>query len=97
MTMVVEEICGAIVNNAFCDTEDIYLQITLIAYESGLFELHIRDNASTFNPFEMKSKTISIEDSDEELDGLGVMMVKKKAKTFYYRRYQGFNTLTVCV
>ncbi len=97
VTMVVEEICGAIVNNAFCNTTDIYLQITLIAYESGLFELHIRDNASTFNPFEMQSKTISIEDSEEELDGLGVMMVKKKAKTFYYRRYQGFNTLTVCV
>lgn len=97
VSMVVEEICGAVVNNAFSGTNDIYLQIILIAHESGEFELHIRDNASQFNPFDLKTKKVSLEDTDEELGGLGVMMVKEKAKFFYYRRFQGFNTLTVSI
>ena len=33
--------------------------------------------------------------NDDELASLGIHMVKQKAKRFFYRRYAGFNTLTV--
>jgi membrane protein implicated in regulation of membrane protease activity len=33
----------------------------------------------------------------EDIDNIGILMVKKKAKEFFYRHYQGFNTLTVRV
>ena len=28
-------------------------------------------------------------------DGMGVLVIKKRAKEFFYRRYQGFNTLII--
>lgn len=96
VTMTMEEICGAIVENAFGRKEKkIYIQTTLIAYETGEFELHIRDNAASFNPFDLKTKKVSIDDTESELKALGILMVKKKAKHFFYRRYQGLNTLIV--
>ena len=29
------------------------------------------------------------------MDSMGVFVIKRQAKEFFYRRYQGFNTLTV--
>lgn len=50
--------------------------------------LHIRDNAGKFNPME-------IDDEDEH--GLGLKIVKKQAKEYYYRQFVGFNTLTMSI
>ena len=97
MTMTVEEICQAIINNAFDGDGGEYIQLTLIAGENGMFELHIRDNAITFNPFDMITKKVDIDDSERDLDSLGILIIKNKAQDFFYRRYQGFNTLTVKV
>ena len=55
--------------------------------------IHLRDNAVDFNPFDMK--TGQDYDDAENLASLGIQMVKSKAKRFFYRRYAGFNTLTV--
>ena len=30
-----------------------------------------------------------------DMDGMGVLVIKKRAKEFFYRRYQGFNTLII--
>lgn len=97
VTMTVEEICQAIIKNAFEPDGGEYIQLTLISGETGIFELHIRDNAITFNPFDMITKKVDINDNDTELDSLGILMIKNKAQDFFYRRYQGFNTLTVRV
>jgi len=34
---------------------------------------------------------------DEEVnpDALGILVIREKAEEFFYRRYQGFNTLVV--
>lgn len=92
VTMAVEELCLAIMNHGFKDGKG-YIQVTLIAGEDGLFELHLRDSAVTFNPFSMESGKVGSDSFD--VDSVGIMVVKKKAKEFYYRRYQGFNTLIV--
>ena len=99
VTMTVEEMCQAIFDHTqqvgFTGT---YIQITLFQSSPTLFELHVRDNAPAFDPFSLHTSRITEAENEESaLDSIGVLMVKKKAKEFYYRHYQGFNTLTVRV
>jgi len=54
------------------------------------------DTAFQVFPFNMKTRR-SADDDVGNLDSVGVLMVKKKANSFFYRLYQGFNTLTVTV
>ncbi len=96
VSLTVEEICQAIILHGFSDLENGYIELTLIAYEDSSFELHIRDNAVSYNPFDMKTMRIG-NDSDEGMESIGVLLIKNKAREFFYRRYQGFNTLTVKV
>lgn len=93
ITMCVEEVCVAIMENAFRKEGDEYIQLTLCFEPSGTVIIHIRDNAVSFNPFAMKTGR-DYEDADN-LASLGIQMVMKKASRFFYRRYAGFNTLTV--
>ena len=101
VTLTVEEICSAIIANAFGKqnrlNEQNYIQLTLVAQENGDFELHLRDNAKSFNPFDMVTKRILDANNTEGLDAIGILMVKKKAKQFFYRRYLGFNVLVITV
>ena len=93
VTMCVEEVCQAIIENAFQKRGDEYIQLTICFEEDGTVALHIRDNAVDFNPFAMK--TGQDYDDEENLASLGIQMVKTKSRRFFYRRYAGFNTLTV--
>ena len=93
VTMCVEEVCQAIIENAFRKEGDEYIQLTLCIEKDGTAVLHLRDNAVDFNPFAMKTGR-DYED-EENLASLGIQMVKAKSKLFFYRRYAGFNTLTV--
>lgn len=82
-----EEICAAILSDAKENNrEDILIKITLVADDDG-FTLHLMDNSYEFNPFDVVC--------DDDPAELGIAIVKKKAKEFFYRRYQGFNTLVV--
>lgn len=94
VTMAAEELCLAILHHGFGGRADGYIQITVIALEDGEFELHLRDDAVTFDPFSLETGRAG---SGESFDvgSLGVLVVKKQAKSFFYRRYQGFNTLIV--
>lgn len=96
-TMAVEEMCQAIfLHTARLGRGNVYIQITLFPIGQGLFELHIRDNAPAFDPFSLRVSRINeAENQESAMDSMGVLLVKKKAKEFYYRHYQGFNTLTV--
>ena len=93
VTMCVEEVCQAIIENAFRKEGDEYIQLTLYFEDDKTAVLHMRDNAVDFNPFSMK--TGRDYENAENLASLGIQMVKAKSKKFFYRRYAGFNTLTV--
>ena len=93
-TMTVEELGMAILKHGFQGRTDGYLQLTAIMDESGVLELHLRDDATTFNPFTLDTSRASW-DEDFDMDGMGVLVIKKRAKEFFYRRYQGFNTLII--
>ncbi len=93
VTMCVEEVCQAIIENAFRKNGNEYIQLTVCFEKDGTVALHIRDNAVDFNPFAMN--TGRDYENEEHLASLGIQMVKAKSKRFFYRRYAGFNTLTV--
>ena len=92
--MTVEELGLAILQHGFLGREDGYIQITVIALTNGDFELHLRDDATSFNPFSLETERARSEDN-VKMDSMGVLMIKKRSKEFFYRQYQGFNTLIV--
>lgn len=96
VNLTIEELCAAIFRNGLAGMENGYLELTLIAGEDATFELHIRDNASRYNPFDITTGRIGGEDG-EGMNTIGILIVKNKTKEFFYRHYQGFNTITVRV
>lgn len=94
-TIAVEEVCGVILDRAF-SVNDGYIQLTIVPHDDDTVTIHLRDNAREFNPFEMNTDEISLEEGTG-LDAIGVKVIKSKAKEFFYRRYAGFNTLVVRV
>lgn len=96
VTMTVEEICLAIVKGGFENIKEGYIQLTLIAMEDRSFEIHIRDNATSFNPFSLDTAKAD-HDGGYDIDAMGMLVIKQKTKEFFYRRYHGFNTLVVKV
>ncbi len=93
VTMSVEELCSVIMSQGFFGDTG-YIEVTLIYDEEGSFELHIRDDAQSFDPFTLHTEKASKE-GEFDMDAMGVMVIKQRAKEFYYRRYQNFNNLVV--
>lgn len=94
VAMAAEEVCMAIITKAFSQKEGEEIQMTLAALENGEFELHIRDNAALFDPFSLHTGRVGQEEG-VDMDAMGILVIKKQAKDFFYRQYQGFNTLIV--
>lgn len=95
VSMTAEELCEAIVNNGF-QNEKGYIQVTVIAQENSEYTLCVRDSAISFNPFDLHTNKVG-EDDDYDMAAIGILVIRKKAKKFFYRRYQGFNTLVVTI
>lgn len=93
VTMSVEELCAVIQKKGLGGRPGV-IQVTLIAQPDGVLALHIRDSAVSFNPFALDARRAGA-GADFDPDALGVLVVREKAKEFYYRRYQGFNSLIV--
>ena len=92
--LVVEEICCAIMERFREQMGEIYVQVTVVMEEEGEVTLYLRDNAFEFNPFAEDTEDISLSEG-RKLDLVGIRIVQKKAKEFYYRRNTGFNTLVI--
>lgn len=91
--LTVEEICLAIISRFPELMGEIYAQVTAVVDE-GETTLYIRDNAYEFNPLAENTDKLKF-DEEEHLDLMGIRIVQKNAKEFYYRRYSGFNTLVI--
>ena len=88
-TLILEELCAAIIQDAKSKNETGISIIGTALHQGDEVSLFIRDDSVRFNPFELKGE------NEEDTIDLGVNIVRKKAKEFFYRRYQGFNTLVV--
>ena len=95
MYSAVEEVCVIIMDKAMKD-KDGFIQLTMIALNNGDVELHVRDTADEFNPFALQTQKAS-SDGDFDVSTMGILVLKKKAKDFYYRQFKGFNVLVIRV
>lgn len=84
--MAVEEICLAAMEHLFANRQDGIVQVTVVAARDGDFVLHFRDNGARRDLFSA---------SDGPENDPGIAVIRKKARRFFYRHYQGFNTLTI--
>ena len=91
-----QKICTVIMKRAFPADGTGEIKVTLVALEDGDLELHIRDNAVQFNPMALDKKQAKKEDDlQNDNDARDICVIKKQAKEFFYRHYQGFNSLVV--
>ena len=91
-----QKICTVIMKRAFPTDGTGEIKVTLVALENGDLELHIRDNAVQFNPMALDKKKAKKEDDlQNDSDARDIFVIKKQAKDFFYRHYQGFNSLVV--
>ena len=95
--MTVEELCNVIMTKGFQgkEADDCMIQISLVAGKDGKFTLHLRDSSDTFNPFAFSADKTDGEEID--FNEVGMQVIKKRAESFYYRRYQEFNTMVVTI
>ena len=91
--LTIEEICCAIVERFRDSMGEIYIQATVVVEEDGA-TLYLRDNAFAYDPLSENTEGIDLEEG-RQLELVGLRIVQKKAKEFYYRRYSGFNTLVI--
>lgn len=91
--LAIEEVCCAIVEHCKEHMGDIYVQVTAVA-EEGETTLFLRDNAFEYNPLGVNTDGTDFS-AEEQAELMGVRIVQKTAKEFYYRRYSGFNTLVI--
>ncbi len=91
--LAIEEVCCAIVEHCKDKMGDIYVQVTVVA-EDGETTLFLRDNAYEYNPLGTDTYAEELT-ADEQAELLGIRIVQKTAREFYYRRYSGFNTLVI--
>jgi hypothetical protein len=91
--LTIEEICCAIMDRFRDQLDNIYIQVTAVV-DKGECTLYLRDNAYAFNPLESDTDSLDL-DADAGLNLMGVRIVQKKAKEFFYRRFTGFNTLVI--
>lgn len=93
ISLVVEEICCAIMDKCKENMDAVYIQVTVVMEDNGC-SLYLRDNAFAFNPFDIDTNSVDLK-RVQNVELLGMKMVKQRSKEFFYRRYVGFNTLIV--
>ncbi len=88
INLTIEELAANIISYGFNDQKKHYINIRIALFDKDIY-IRLRDDATTYNPFDEIDKT------DAELDFLGVSMIRKKAKAFDYNRTLVFNNLLI--
>ena len=100
LRLALEEICEE--ESVRFKGEAVLVQLTLIARDDGIFELHFRDDGEEFDPFQLAKEALAhqpkgMAEAARNTRGIGLHMVKSHAVNFFYRSYHGFNTLTLSI
>lgn len=93
--LAAEELCLVTMAKAFTGKANEYIQVTMYRDHNEDYILRIRNSAPYFNPFLMKTGRLQQDVKEEFLDSMGVMLVKKQAKSIFFRNYEGFNVILV--
>ena len=93
--LAAEELCLVTMEKAFTGKANEYIQVTMYQDHNDDYILRIRNSAPYFNPFLMKTGRLQQDVKEEFLESMGVMLVKKQAKSIFFRNYEGFNVILV--
>ncbi|KNZ40926.1 MATE family efflux transporter [Acetobacterium bakii] len=88
INLTIEELAANIINFGFNDGKAHYINIKIVLFDGDIY-IRLRDDSTSYNPFEASEKP------DEDLDYLGVSIVRKKAKAFAYNRTLVYNNLLI--
>lgn len=91
ITLAVEELCTSIVRNGMLDG---LIRIIVLDEPDGSVELHLLYTDKAFNPFSLETEKASL-DQEFDMDAIGIMMIRKQAQSFSYRKYQGCSSIVV--
>ena len=86
LSLFIEELAGNVVQHAFKPGEKRWLDLTIIDKPEKLI-IRIRDNGSPFDPLAYLSSG--------EMNGFGLLIVRKLAESIEYRRNMGLNNLII--
>lgn len=92
--VVVDELVTNIVNYAYPDGENDYLDVEIMHGEK-LVTIRFRDGGVPFNPLELAPPDISLPMNQRPIGGLGIRLVIQKADTIAYEYTDGENVLTI--
>ena len=92
--LVVEELVINIVNYAYSDGDNDYLDVETSLTEDQI-TIRFRDGGVPFNPLEQDSPDISQPLRQRKIGGLGIFIVSKKMDHMTYEHTNGENVLTV--
>ena len=81
-----KEMAGNVVKHAFKPGEKRWLDLTIVDKPKALI-VRIRDNGSPFDPLAYLSAG--------DVQGYGILMIRKLAENFEYRRSMGLNNLII--
>lgn len=95
LQLAVEELCAVTILQAFSGSSGEYIRVMLAVEPGPRYILHIRNSAPYFNPMDLKMAKAREDMSEELMNSIGVMMVRRQAKDFSFRNYQGYNVITV--
>lgn len=96
--LVIEEIVVNIVNYAYSDAEDGYLDIDIYNEAAGddcIVTITFTDHGTPFNPLLKEDPDITLSLKERPIGGLGILLVKKMMDDVAYRFDQGRNILTL--
>lgn len=68
-----------------------------IEKKADYIEIIIKDNAAFFNPLKLKEPDVSAKLEDRCIGGLGIHLVRKKSRSFEYKRKNEHNVVTITI
>lgn len=92
--VVVDELVTNIVNYAYPDGENDYLDVEIM-HDKELLTIRFRDGGVPFNPLEKAPSDITLPMDQRPIGGLGILLVVQKVDAIAYEYINGENVLTI--
>lgn len=94
LNVVVDELVTNIVNYAYPNGENDYLDVEIM-HDKELLTIRFRDGGVPFNPLEKAPPDITLPMDQRPIGGLGILLVVQKVDAIAYEYINGENVLTI--
>ena len=95
LELAVEETLVNVVNYAYGQTADGWIEMSCSAGEAGELTVEVSDRGRPFDPLALPDPKTDAAVSDRKVGGLGVFLVRKMADSVSYKRSDDRNILTL--